>query len=75
MLPFPSSVDHIWSELFTVTRSSLVALNGMAHSFIELHKSLHHDRDVIHEGAVQPRTTLIGHECYLFCTCFPLGIY
>jgi len=35
-LPFPSSVDHILSELSTVTLPSWVALHGMAHSFIEL---------------------------------------
>ena len=34
-LPFPSSVDHVLSELSTMTHSSWVALHGMAHSFIE----------------------------------------
>ena len=38
-LPFPSTVDHILSEFSTVTHPSLVALNGMAHSFIELDKA------------------------------------
>ena len=32
-----------------MTRSSWVALNGMAHSFTELQKSLHQDKAVIHE--------------------------
>ena len=32
-LPFPSPVDHILSELFTMTYPSWVALNGMAHNF------------------------------------------
>ena len=32
----PSPVDHILSELSTMTRPSRVALHGMAHSFIEL---------------------------------------
>ena len=41
-LPFPSPVDHILSELSTMTCPSCVALHGMAHSFIEL------DRAVIH---------------------------
>ena len=27
-----------------------MALHGMAHSFTELHKPLHHDKAVIHEG-------------------------
>ena len=35
-LPFPSPVDHILSELSTMTRPFLVALHSMAHSFIEL---------------------------------------
>ena len=35
-LPFPSLVDHILSELSTMTRPSWVALQSMAHSFIEL---------------------------------------
>ena len=37
-LPFPSPVDHVFSELSTMTRPSWVALHGMAHSFIELDK-------------------------------------
>ena len=35
-LPFPPLVDHILSELFTMTCPSWVALHSMAHSFIEL---------------------------------------
>ena len=35
-------MDHILSELSTVTHSSLVALHGMAHSFIELDKAVVH---------------------------------
>ena len=41
-LPFPSPVDHILSELLTMTRLSWVALHGMAHSFIELDKAAVH---------------------------------
>ena len=41
-LPFPSPVDHILSELFTMTHLSWVALHGMAHSFIELDKAVVH---------------------------------
>ena len=41
-LPFPSPVDHILSELSTVTRLSWVVLHGMAHSFIELDKAVVH---------------------------------
>ena len=39
-LPFPSPVDHILSELYTMTCLSWVALHGMAHSFTELDKAL-----------------------------------
>ena len=42
-LPFPSPVDHILSELCTMTRLSWVALPyGMAHSFTELDKAVVH---------------------------------
>ena len=41
-LSFPSPVDHILSELFTMTRLFRVALPGMAHHFIELDKALFH---------------------------------
>ena len=41
-LPFPSPVDHILSELSTVTHPSWVALHGMAHSCIELDKAVVH---------------------------------
>ena len=41
-LPFPSPVDHILSDLSTITRPSWVALHGMAHSFLELDKAAIH---------------------------------
>ena len=41
-LPFPSPVDHVLSELSTMTCPSWVALHGMAHSFIELEKAVIH---------------------------------
>jgi len=40
----------ILSELSTMTRPPWVALNGMAHSFIEFLKPLHHNKAVIHGG-------------------------
>ena len=40
--PFPSPVDHILSELFTITQTSWVALHGMAHSFTKLDKGVVH---------------------------------
>ena len=39
-LPFLSPVDHILSELSTMTCPSWVALHSMAHSFIELDKAV-----------------------------------
>ena len=41
-LPFPSPVDHVLSELFTMTSPSWVALPSMAHSFIESDKAVVH---------------------------------
>ena len=41
-LPFPSPMDHILSELSTMTCLSWVALHGMAHSFTELDKAVVH---------------------------------
>ena len=41
-MPFPSPVDHILSDLSTMTCLSWVALQGMAHSFIELDKAVVH---------------------------------
>ena len=41
-LPFPSPVDHVLSELSTMTHPSWVALHSMAHSFIELDKAVVH---------------------------------
>ena len=41
-LPLPSPVNHVLSELFTITHLSWVALHCMAHSFIELDKAVVH---------------------------------
>ena len=41
-LSFPLPLDHVLSELFTMTHPSLGALHGTAHRFTELHKPLHH---------------------------------
>ena len=41
-LPFPSPVDHVLSELSTMTHLSWVALHCMAHSFTELDKAVVH---------------------------------
>ena len=49
-LPFLPPVVHVLSELSTMTRSSWLALQGMAHNFIELHKPICHDKAVIREG-------------------------
>ena len=49
-LPLPPLVDHVLSELSAMAHPSWVALHGVAHSFIELRKPLHHDKAVIREG-------------------------
>ena len=41
-LPFPSPVDHVLSELSTMTRLSWVALYSTVHSFTELDKAVVH---------------------------------
>ena len=41
-LPFPSPVDHILSDLFTMTLPSWAALHDVAHSFTELDKAVVH---------------------------------
>ena len=41
-LPFPSPMNHVLSELSTMTHPSWVALHGMAHSFIESDKAVVH---------------------------------
>ena len=38
----PSPVDHILSDLSTITRPAWVAPHGMAYSFIELDKAVVH---------------------------------
>ena len=48
-MPFSPPVRHVLSELFAVTHTSWVALDAMAHSFIELHMPLCHNRAVLHE--------------------------
>ena len=46
-LPFSPLVDHVLSELSSVTHSSWVVLYGMAHSFNELCKPLRRNKAVI----------------------------
>ena len=41
-LPFPSPVDHILSDLSTMTHPPWVAIHSMAHNFIELDKAVVH---------------------------------
>ena len=43
-------MDHVLSELSTMTCPSWVALHSMAHSFTELHRPLRHNKAMIHEG-------------------------
>ena len=53
-LLFHPLANHILSELFTVTPESEVALQAMAHNFIEFPKPLCHNKAVIHEGDKTP---------------------
>ena len=46
-LPFPSPADHVLSELSAMTCPSWVALQSMAHSFIELEKAVVHVISVV----------------------------
>ena len=41
-LPFPSLVDHVLSDLSTMTHPSWMAIHCMSHSFIELDKAVVH---------------------------------
>ena len=50
-VPFPLAVGHVLSEL-SMTHLYWVALHGMTDSFIELHKPLHLDKPINHEGVV-----------------------
>ena len=58
-LALPSPVDHILSELSTMTRPSYVALHGMAHSFTEI------DKAVVHV------IRLVSFLCLWFSVCLP----
>ena len=63
-LPFSHPMNHVLSELSTMTHPSWVALPGMAHHFTELCKPLRHDRCVIHEGAAKTKRAKIP-QCSL----------
>ena len=51
-LSFPSPVNHVLLEPSAMTLPPWVALHGMAHSFVELHEPLRHNKAVIHEGVL-----------------------
>ena len=65
-LPFPLPVDHVLSELSTMTCPSWVALHGMVHSFIQLHKPFHYDKAVI---------TLLTKVLIVKAMVFPVVMY
>ena len=54
-LPFPPPVDHVLSELPTLSHLSWVSLHSVAHSFIELCKPLCHHTAIISKGDDKPR--------------------
>ena len=55
-LPFPSPVDHVLSELSTITHPSWVALHGMVHSFTELDKAVVHTSSPIISWQIDGKT-------------------
>ena len=62
-LSVPPPVDHVLSELSTMICPSWVALHGMAHSFVGLHKPLCHNKAVIHEDVLQSMgSQRFGHD-------------
>ena len=61
-LPFLSPVNHILSELSNMTQPSWVVLDGMAHSFIELDKTV-----------IQWSVWLAFCNCDFYSVC-PLGL-
>ena len=70
-LSFPSPVNHILSEHFTLTRPSGVVRQGMAHSFIELIKPLHHDKTGIHEEVYLNRNQ-INESTFIYHLIIPI---
>ena len=51
--PVTPPVDHILSELSTLTHPSWIVPHSVAHSFTELHKPLLHGKAVMHEHTKQ----------------------
>ena len=60
-LPFSSPVDHIFSELFTITHLSFLALYGMDHSFTELYKPLRHEK-AVNQKKRKKKEKAVNHE-------------
>ena len=56
-LSFPTPVDHVLGELFTMNHLSWVVLYCKAYRLIGLCKSLHCDNTVIYEGVIK-RTSM-----------------
>ena len=69
---FPPPAGRNLSELSTMTPPSCMALHGMAHSFIELHKPLRHDKAVIHEGEVALQSSPWRHRTFVSFQNIPL---
>ena len=57
VLLFPPPVGHVLSELFIMTGLSWVTLHGLADSFTDFCRPLHHDKTMIYEGGgEEPKT-------------------
>ena len=69
-LSFPPPVDHVLTELFTMTHLFWVALQGMAHGFNELCRPLLYGKAVIHEGILlEYNTTFSPTYCIVLYMC------
>ena len=61
-----SPVNHVLSELSTMTHLSWVALYCMAHSSTELDKTVTHVISLVQDGGVE------GHVLFFSCECLEL---
>ena len=64
-LPFPPPVDHVLSELSSMTHLFWMVLHGMAHSVSVLCKPLCHNKAVIQERGFQAYCYIKGQHLHL----------
>ena len=67
-LTFPFLVNHVLSEILTVTCLSWVALHCMTHSFIELCKPFCHNKTVIRKRDESKKVkSEVSQSCLSLC--------